>query len=510
MTQGDDIVLKSGNRTLNRTELADQASRAATVLKAAGVEKGDVVALLLRNDFQYFVLAEAVRYMGAGVTPVNWHLTAPEIDYILKDSGAKVLIVHADLYSDALRALCGDITVFVEDTPPEILQAYNIENSYDRSRHDDRSLSTEIKTSNPQDEPIGPPTPALFYTSGTTGKPKAVIKKPIPKEAAMALGARSAFAFGLESNGARAVMTGPLYHSAPNAYALYVIRKGGLLILQPRFDSADLLRLIDAERVTNLHMVPTMFQRMLALPEAERSKYDLSSLRHVVHGAAPCPADVKQRMIDWLGEVVHEYYAMTEVGIIACSSSREWLDNKGTVGRPPNGVDIEIRDEQGDLCAVNSPGNICIRHEATHAFTYHQAGEKAEKMRQDEFVVTGDVGFLNENGFLFISDRKTDMILSGGVNIYPAEIEAALSEMHEIRDSAVFGVPHPEFGESIVAIIETDVAIGPDDIKEFLKTRLARFKMPRHFEFTDQLPREDSGKIKKRVLREEYLKAQAE
>ena len=325
----------------------------------------------------------------------------------------------------------------------------------------------------------------------------------------MALGARSAFAFGLESTGARAVMTGPLYHSAPNAYALYVIRKGGLLILQPRFDSADLLRLIEAEQVTNLHMVPTMFQRMLALSEAERSKYDLSSLRHVVHGAAPCPADVKQRMIDWLGEVVHEYYAMTEVGIIACSSSREWLENKGTVGRPPKGVDIEIRDDQGELCAVNTPGNICIRHEATHAFTYHQAGEKAEKMRQDGFVVTGDVGFLNENGFLFISDRKTDMILSGGVNIYPAEIEGALSEMREIRDSAVFGVPHPEFGESIVAIIETDDAITPNDIKEFLKSRLAKFKMPRHFEFTDQLPREDSGKIKKRVLRDEYLKAQA-
>ena len=509
MMSEDDIVLKSGSRTLSRKELDAQASRAATILKEAGVSKGDVVALLLRNDFQYFILAEAVRYMGAGVTPVNWHLTPPEIDYILKDCGAKVLVAHADLYSDVLRALCSDITVFVEDTPTEISEAYKLDTTYGRKRHNDRFLGVEIKFANPQKDPIGPPTPALFYTSGTTGKPKAVVKKPIPKEAAMALGARSAFAFGLQSPGARAVMTGPLYHSAPNAYALYVVRKEGMLVLQPKFDSVDLMRIIEADKITNMNMVPTMFQRMLALPEAERSKYDLTSLKHVVHSAAPCPADVKQRMIDWLGEVVHEYYAMTEVGIIACSSSREWLENKGTVGHAPSGVDIEIRDDQGIACEKNVPGNICIRHEATHAFTYHQAGGKADEMRQDGFVVTGDVGYLNENGFLFINDRKTDMILSGGVNIYPAEIEAALAEMNEIRDSAVFGVPHKEFGESVVAIVETDASLNEKGIKVFLQDRLAKFKLPRNFKFTTKLPREDSGKIKKRVLRDQYLDEQS-
>lgn len=506
MSESGAIALRSGDRELSHADLASAARRAASVLASSGVGRGGCVALLLRNDFQYFILAEAVRYLGAGVTPINWHLTAPEIDYILKDSAAKVLVAHADLLTDEIRAAAAGIALFVEPASPEIAAAY----AKSASSHQcgDHSLSNAMGTAEDFPVEIGPPTPALFYTSGTTGRPKAVERRAIAPDAAMGLAARTAFAFGLDRDTPRAVMTGPLYHSAPNAYALSVIRRGGYLVLQPKFHALDLLRIIERDRISNLHMVPTMFQRMLALSDEERSRHDFSSLAHVVHGAAPCPADVKRKMIEWLGEVVYEYYAMTEVGIIACSTSREWLENPGTVGAAPKGVDIEIRHDDGAPCAPGEPGNICIRHEATHAFSYKGDDRKTAEMRQDGFVVTGDIGHLNERGFLFISDRKTDMILSGGVNIYPAEIEAALAEFPGVRDSAVFGVESAEFGEAPVAIIETDAAMREEDVRMFLAGRLAKFKTPQRMRFVDRLPREDSGKVKKRLLREAFLKGE--
>lgn len=506
MSNTNTIALKSGDRSLTHADLQQQAAKAACVLQQAGITNGDTIALLLRNDFQYFVLSEAARYLGAGVTPVNWHLTAAEIDYILKDCSASVLVVHADLYSSELRTLCADMTVWVETTPDEVASAYNLPESECTLLSGDIDLTKAVEQAEPIDGEFGPPIPALFYTSGTTGKPKAVVKNKIPPAAAKAIAARSAFAFGLTDPPFRAVMTGPLYHSAPNAYALYVVRLGGTLVLQPRFDALGLLQVIAQEKISHLHMVPTMFQRMLALSEIERQPYNLESLRQVVHGSAPCAPDVKERMIDWLGEIIGEYYAMTEVGIIACSTSRQWLDNRGTVGCAPDSVEISIRDDLGIVCDANVPGNIFIRHEATHAFSYHNAEGKADAMRQDNFVDTGDIGYLNENGFLYISDRKTDMVLSGGVNIYPAEIEAALTEFARVRDSAVFGIPHPEYGEQLVAVLEADAGIDTDKLEDKLKQKIAGYKVPRQWQIIDRLPREDSGKVKKRELKEKFLK----
>lgn len=503
MTEDSAIALRSGDRTLSQAELDAAARRAASVLVSCGIRKGDCVALLLRNDFQYFILAEAVRYLDAGVTPINWHLTAPEIEYILKDSGAKALVAHADLLTDGVRAAAKGLTIFADPSPPEIFAAYPKSDATANA-----SFADAMKAASEFSGEIGPPAPALFYTSGTTGKPKAVERRPISKDAGAALAARTAFAFGLDRGAVRAVMTGPLYHSAPNAYALTIVRRGGYLVLQPKFDAAELLQIIERDKISNLHMVPTMFQRMLALPDEVRSRHDLSSLQHVVHGAAPCPSDVKRKMIEWLGEVVHEYYAMTEVGIIACSSSREWLENPGTVGAPPKGVEIAIRTDDGQACNAGQAGNICIRHEASHAFNYKGADQKTAEMRQDGFVITGDVGYLNERGFLFISDRKTDMILSGGVNIYPAEIEAAIAEIPGVRDCAVFGVENPEFGEVPVAIIETSDSIDEERVRMLLSGRLAKFKTPQAMRFVERLPREDSGKVKKRPLREAYLKGE--
>lgn len=500
------IALKSGDRSLTHTDMHQQASCAAQLLKKAGVSSGDTIALLLRNDFQYFILSEAGRYLGAGVTPINWHLTATEIDYILIDCAATTLVVHSDLYTDELREFCASLNVWVEPTPDEVVVAYQLPASASELRFGDRHLSAEIEAAGAINGEIGPLVPALFYTSGTTGKPKAVIKNKIPPEAQKAIAARSRLAFGLTKTPIRAVMTGPLYHSAPNAYAQYVVNLGGTLVLQPRFDALELLEIIEKERIGHLHMVPTMFQRMLALTKAERKQHQLNSLQQVVHGAAPCAHDIKEKMIEWLGEVIGEYYAMTEVGIIAFSSSRQWLDNRGTVGCAPAGVEIQIRNDNGIKCIPNELGNICIRHEATHAFSYHNADSKADDMRQDNFVDTGDIGYLNENGFLYISDRKTDMVLFGGVNIYPAEIEAVLTEFAGVRDSAVFGIPHSEYGEQLVAVLEADAGIDTDKLEDKLKQKIAGYKVPRQWQIIDRLPREDSGKVKKRELKEKFLK----
>jgi long-chain acyl-CoA synthetase len=301
------------------------------------------------------------------------------------------------------------------------------------------------------------------------------------------------------------VMTGPLYHSAPFAYATNALRLGGMVILQPRFDAAELLALIEQHCISHLHMVPTMFNRLLALPDEVRRRHDLSSLVAVTHGAAPCPSALKRAMIDWLGPVVREYYAMTELGIVACSTSVEWLAHPGSVGRAAPGVDIRIMDEGGADLPTGVAGDICVRHAGTDAVYYHNAPEKTASLRRKGFVVTGDIGALDAAGFLTISDRRTDMILSGGVNIYPAEIEAALLSHPAVADAAVFGLPHAEFGEQVAAVLQYRTAVNETEIRAFLKEQLADFKLPKLIRVVDTLPREDSGKVRKRLLRDQWL-----
>ncbi|MFN5821139.1 MAG: AMP-binding protein, partial [Novosphingobium sp.] len=263
--------------------------------------------------------------------------------------------------------------------------------------------------------------------------------------------------------------------------------------------------LIEQHRVSHLHMVPTMFNRLLALPDQVRRRHDLSSLVAITHGAAPCPSDVTRAMIDWLGPVVREYYAMTELGIVACSTSAEWLAHPGSVGRAAPGVDIRIMDEGGADLPTGMAGDICVRHAGTDAVYYHNAPEKTASLRRNGFVVTGDIGVLDADGFLTISDRRTDMILSGGVNIYPAEIEAALLGHPAVADAAVFGLPHAEFGEQVAAVLQYRAPVAETELRAFLKERLADFKLPKLIRAIDALPREDSGKVRKRLLRDEWL-----
>ena len=502
----DTIAILSGERSLSRSALTAAAKGAARVLAEHGVGAGDVVALLARNGFGYFVFNEAARRLGACITPVNWHLKPAEVAYIIADCAPKVVIAHADLATDAMRAVFGDRPVFIEAVAPEIAAAFGLSEAQCSLRAGDVALSEAAQVEESWEEAHPAPPPTLFYTSGTTGHPKAVKRETLPPDVQAAVTERTVTAFGLADCKVTAtVMTGPLYHSAPFAYATNVLRLGGMVILQPRFDAAELLALIEQHCISHLHMVPTMFNRLLALPDEARRRHDLSSLVAVTHGAAPCPSALKRAMIDWLGPVVREYYAMTELGIVACSTSVEWLAHPGSVGRAAPGVDIRIMDEGGADLPTGVAGDICVRHAGTDAVYYHNAPEKTASLRRKGFVVTGDIGALDAAGFLTISDRRTDMILSGGVNIYPAEIEAALLSHPAVADAAVFGLPHAEFGEQVAAVLQYRTAVNETEIRAFLKEQLADFKLPKLIRVVDTLPREDSGKVRKRLLRDQWL-----
>lgn len=495
----------SGDRYLSQQALAVNSAKAATALHSAGVWQGDVVALLLRNDFAFFEATRGATLLGATTVPMNWHMSVEEIAYVLDDCDAKVLIAHSDLLTESVLAVCGGREVIAVETPPELAAAFSIASSACNAPGVVPEWYQWLSAFDPWDEEPRSMSNPMFYTSGTTGMPKGVLRKPVAPEVAARAMKRSANAWGLSGESLTSIMTGPLYHSAPNAYGMGIVRGGGLLILQPRFDAREMLELIERYQISHLHMVPTMFVRLLKLPQQERSRYDLSSLRHVAHGAAPCPKDVKQQMIDWWGPVIYEYYAMTETGIVAMCDSEQWLAHAGTVGCAAEGVDIRIVDEQGEDCPAGTAGQICVSSEVTPYVAYHRAEEKTQDLHMGNYIATGDVGYLDEGGFVFISDRISDMVISGGVNIYPAEIEKVLVSMPVVRDCAVFGIPDKEFGERLVSVVETSEPLPGDAVSAFLRERISGYKVPREILFTDHLPREDSGKIKKRLLKEAFL-----
>ena len=380
------VGLVSGNRLLDHARLGANARRAATALHRAGIWQGDSVALLMRNDFPWFEATQAASMLGASTVPLNWHLTPDELAYILDDCDARAVVAHADLLTEAVLAVCSGREVIAVETPPEVAAAYRIPPERCRAPGAVPEWSGWIAAH--EEWSVAPPVMAqpLFYTSGTTGRPKGVRRKSVAPEVAMTAVRRGALAFGLEGEDLRAVMTGPLYHSAPNSYAMRVVALGGTLVLQPRFDAAELLALIERWGITHLHMVPTMFVRLLALPPALRAQYDLSSLRFVCHGSAPCPPDIKRQMIAWWGPVIHEYYAMTETGIISVSDSAGWTAHPGSVGHAAPGVKIRIIAEDASSCAEGVAGEIQVSSETTPYFAYHHAEEKTAAAREGDFV----------------------------------------------------------------------------------------------------------------------------
>lgn len=505
MAQENHTAIVSGMRKLSHEQLATNALCAASALHSIGVWQGDVVALLLRNDFAYFEATMSASLLGATTVPMNWHMTSEEIAYILNDCEAKVILAHTDLLTESVLSVCTGREIIAIKTPDEIAESYNLEESACVVPGAIPEWYNWISNFEQWSKPARSVSMPMFYTSGTTGMPKGVKRKPIAPEIAVKVVARTGQAFGLMDGPVRSIMSGPLYHSAPNAYAMKIVRDGGLLVLQPRFDAEELLKLVEKHRISHLHMVPTMFVRLLKLDKEVRDQYDVSTLVHVAHGAAPCPADVKRQMINWWGKVIVEYYAMTETGIIATCSSDEWVNHPGTVGRPVDGTEVVIFGEDGKATKKGVPGEICVSSETTPYVTYYRAEEKTAALRRGNFINTGDVGYLDEDGYIHISDRISDMVLSGGVNIYPAEIEKILITLDTVHDCAVFGVPDDEFGERLVAAVETDGTVSEDQVVSYLREHVASYKVPKTVLFQPALPREDSGKIKKRILKEAYM-----
>lgn len=500
-----------GERSVDAGEIQRRARQAAAGLEALGVAPGDGVAIYLRNDYPFFEAGLGTGMLGAYPVAVNWHYTAAEARYLLEDSGARVLIIHADLLAAIREAIPDGVEVLTVPVPAEVQRAYGLTDEQCRVATGDVNWEAWREGFSDAEREAAAMPSTIIYTSGTTGRPKGV-KRPTatPEQVAVAM-RMLAQSYGFtdyldRGNEITTAIVGPVYHSAPNAHANFSFRHGANIVIMPRFDPEALLREIERRRITHLNMVPIMFNRLLKLPEDVRARYDTSSLRFVAHAAAPVSPPIKRAMIEWWGPVINEYYGSTEMGNVTFCTSEEWLGHPGTVGRPMPGSVVRIIDEQGNELPPREIGEVIGRTMGASDFTYQNDDEKRRRMEKQGLVTPGDMGYFDEDGFLYLCDRASDMIISGGVNIYPAEIEAELHKFPEIADCAVFGIPDDEFGEAICAYVQPQpgLELKESDLRTRLREQVAGYKMPRVWEFVDSLPREDSGKIFKRKLRAPY------
>ena len=494
----------SGARHLGKQEFEDRIARAATALQRLGIGAGDSVAILLRNDRAFLEASLAAQRIGAYAVPVNWHFHVDEIAYVLADCDAKVIIGHADLLADLAGRLPAGAAIVSVPVPPEVSAAYRIAPDH-APPAGARDWNASLGACPPwQGDPV-PQTLSMIYTSGTTGHPKGVRRKPPTPEQQKGLDEQRRLINGLEP-GVRALLPGPLYHSAPNSFALRAARVADLLVLMPRFDVEGFLALVEQHRITTVFMVPVMFVRLLKLPEDVRRRYDLSSLRFIMHAGAPCAPDIKRAMLDWWGPIVHEFYGATEIGGITMIRGDEWLQRPGSVGRATPTTTVRIFGDEGRELPPGEIGEVYSRVGCYPEFTYHKLPEKRAEVERQGLITCGDMGYLDADGYLFLCDRKRDMVISGGVNIYPAEIEAVAITIPGVKDCAVFGIPDEEFGEALLMLVEPmdGQPLVPELVREHLAAHLAGYKVPRRIEVRTGLPREDSGKIFKRRLRDPY------
>jgi long-chain acyl-CoA synthetase len=453
--------------------------RAAGGLERMGVGQGDVVCILLHNAPAFVEAMLAARLLGAYYCPINWHYKAEEAGWILRDSDAKVLITDPALRPQIDAGIPAGVTV-VEDW-----KQFQSQPRWDGAARTPGAL--------------------MPYTSGTTGRAKGVRRLPQSPEQVALLQENVSRVLGIEP-GMRALHPAPLYHSAPSGYAVQSMLFGELMVLEQRFDAERALALIERHRLTHAYLVPTMYVRLLRLPAEVKKRYDLSSMRFVASTGSPCPAELKRAMIDWWGPVFNESYAASELGYVTAISSQEALRKPGAAGRAVGRAKIRILDEEGSELPLGKVGLIYARQPAYPDFAYNNNPEARKAIERDGLLSLGDMGFLDEEGYLYVCDRASDMVISGGVNIYPAEIEAALALMPGVRDCAVFGIPDEEFGEGLCAAVQPEpgAVIASSDVKIFLQGKIASYKVPRVVTFHDELPREESGKIFKRRLRAPY------
>ncbi|MGZ4759419.1 MAG: AMP-binding protein, partial [Acidimicrobiales bacterium] len=430
------------------------------------------------------------------ITTVNWHLTGDEAGYIIGNCEARALIADAAVAEMAVAAMADAPDCHVRLAVAGPIAGFEL---YD--------TALAVEPGHDIDDPT--PGSSMLYTSGTTGKPKGVHRPVKPGAGA----APVLNIYGYEDSGGDVhLCTGPLYHAAPLAFSLTIPHTfGATVVAMESWDAKQALALIDEHEVTHTHMVPTMFHRMLSLPPEVRGDFSGSTLRHVLHGAAPCPVPVKSRLIDWLGPIVWEYYAATE-GVGSFVDSPTWLTKPGTVGRPIAADQVMIGDEDGRPLPPDEIGLVYIKSPPGAAFDYFNDPEKTGRSYRGDYFTLGDVGYLDDDGFLFLTDRSADLIISGGVNIYPAEVDAVLLDHPAVGDVATIGVPDPDWGESVKSVVELQAGIEPsdalaDELIDFCRSHLAHFKCPRTVDFVEVLPRQDNGKIYKRRLRESYQRS---
>jgi acyl-CoA synthetase (AMP-forming)/AMP-acid ligase II len=475
-------------------ELNDRSIQLARGLRRT-LNEGDRVALLLDNGPNYFVAAWAARRCGLRYVPVNWHLGVEEAAYIASNSDSRALIAAARMaeLATTLAERLPQLQVLLADGP-----------AFGRFQALDEALASEPA------EPLQPEMEGvyMFYSSGTTGQPKGILRALPGKPFGDRLGIENLMAgLFLFDETARFYSPAPMYHAAPTGWCMGTQALGGTAVVAPRFDAEATLRHIEQHRITHAQFVPTHFVRLLQLPAEVRARYDVSSLRMVVHSAAPCPVEVKEEMMAWWGPIIHEYYGQSEGAGFTAVGPQDWLAHKGTVGRSAGGR-ILVVDDEGRELPPGETGHILF--EGVERFDYHkEPGKTAEFFDAKGRSRPGDMGWVDADGYLYLTDRASHMIISGGVNIYPQEIEAVLTLHPAVRDVAVLGVPDPDFGEQVKAVVELKQGVAGEatlgeQLIAYCRERLAGFKCPKSVDFVDELPRLPTGKLLKRELRKRY------
>ncbi len=496
------VIMAGTGQVTTYAELDAEANQLSRLLRSAGLAPGDHVAFCLENHPRFLRVLWGCHYAGLVYTAMSSRLTTDEMAYILEDCGARALITSSYKADQAAE---------LRDRIPGVEVRLVLDGAVDGYERYEEAIAVHPPT--PLDEERGEGQDML-YSSGTTGQPKGVqvaVPPGLLGEGADGVASMGRFLFGADSDTVY-LSPAPLYHAAPLRFCRAVHRLGGTVVVMEHFDPEEYLALVERHRCTFSQVVPTMFIRMLKLPDEVRARYDTSSLTCVVHAAAPCPAEVKARMIEWFGPIIHEYYAGTEGNGFVYCNSEDWLAHRGTVGRALTGR-IHILDDDGEELPVGEAGTVYF--EGGGEFRYHNDDTKTASSRDPRgrgWSTLGDVGRLDDDGFLYLTDRKAYMIITGGVNVYPQEAENVLALHPKVADIAVFGVPNDDFGEEVKAVVEpTDLAAaGPDLERELIaycKEHLADVKCPRSVDFRAELPRHPTGKLYKRLLRDEYWAA---
>ncbi len=489
------ILIAPDGENWTAGRLHAEANRMVHGLRAAGLEEGDSFAVVLPNGVEFLTAYLAASQAGFYLVPVNHHLMGPEIAWIVSDSGAKVLIAH-ERFTDAATAAADEAKLPTS-------------HRYGVGAVEGFRPYAELLENRPVSPPEGRTLGwVMNYTSGTTGRPRG-IRRPLPGKLPEEtyLGGFLGI-FGIKPfDGNVHLVCSPLYHTAVLQFAGAALHIGHPLVLMDKWSPEEMLRAMDTHRCTHTHMVPTQFHRLLALPEEVKRRYDVAAMRHAIHGAAPCPDHVKRAMIDWWGQCVEEYYAASEGGG-AFATAEDWLRKPGTVGRAWPISELAVFDDEGTRLAPGELGTVYMKM-STGGFSYHKDEGKTRKNRIGDFFTVGDLGILDEDGYLFLRDRKIDMIISGGVNIYPAEIESELLTHPAVADAAVFGIPHADWGEEVRAVVEAAEGYEEGDalaaeILGHCAGRLAGYKRPKTLGFITTMPRDPNGKLYKRRLREPY------